>query len=60
MRNLIIDASPTLKRFLDARSKGASEAELRELKAADEAARDPRPRADVVIELKPHSSFHKD
>jgi hypothetical protein len=39
MSNLVIDASPTLKRFLDARSNGASEKELKLLQAADEASR---------------------
>jgi hypothetical protein len=38
--NIIVDASPTLKRFLEARSKGAPAAELEELRAADEAARE--------------------
>jgi hypothetical protein len=39
MPNRIIDASPTLKRFLDARSQGASSEELKALQSADEASR---------------------
>ena len=49
MLNRIIDASPTLKRFLQARAKGASEKELKRLQAADEAARDHRLRSEVII-----------
>lgn len=49
--NLIIDAAPTLRAFLDARRRGATAEELKALRAADEAARDPR--TDVVIEFKP-------
>jgi hypothetical protein len=47
----IIDPSATLRAFLDARSRGATAEELKVLRAADEAARDPR--TDVVIEFKP-------
>ena len=49
MLKRIIDAPPSLKRFLDARSKGASEEELKALRAADEAARDHR--TDVVVQF---------
>ena len=37
--NVIIDAPPTLKAFMDARARGASREELKALIAADEAAR---------------------
>jgi hypothetical protein len=36
MNKVIIDPCPTLKRYLEARAKGASAEELRALKAADE------------------------
>lgn len=58
MLNKILDAPPTLKRFLVARSTGASEEELKALKAADEAARDHR--TDVVVELKRQRGVDKD
>jgi hypothetical protein len=45
MFNRIIDPSPTLKAFLDARERGATEQELEKLKSADEAARAKRPKA---------------
>jgi hypothetical protein len=51
MLTLIIDAAPTLRAFLDARRRGATAEELKMLRSADEAARDPR--TDVVIEFKP-------
>jgi hypothetical protein len=51
MFNFIIDATPTLRAFLDARRRGATAEELKKLRAADEAARDPR--TDVIIEFKP-------
>ena len=37
---IIIDPSPTLRMFLEARSSGASEHELKALQAADEASRE--------------------
>jgi hypothetical protein len=40
MLNRIVDASPSLQRFLDARLNGASEKELKALQAADEASRE--------------------
>jgi hypothetical protein len=47
----VVHATGALKKFLDARSQGASSEELKTLRAADEAARDHR--TDVVIEFKP-------
>jgi hypothetical protein len=53
--NIIYDASATLRKFLDARFRGASEEELKALQAADEAARTSfaergaRPRLTLII-----------
>ena len=58
MLNKIVDASPTLAAYLAARARGASKAELKVLREADEAARDARPRDDVVMEFKPRSGEH--
>lgn len=51
MLNKIIDPPPTLAAYLAARARGASGAELKALKAADEAARDRR--TDVIIAFNP-------
>jgi hypothetical protein len=54
MFNVVMDASPTLRKFLEARSNGASEKELKALQAADEAAHasnQPEPHSAVVIDL---------
>jgi len=53
--NIIYDASPTLRKFLLARFRGASEEELKALQAADEVARTgfaergERPRLRLII-----------
>jgi hypothetical protein len=57
MLNRIIDPSPTLRAFLDARRRGATAAELKVLRAADQATRDPR--TDVVVEFKPTQIEHE-
>lgn len=51
---IIIDPCPTLKRFLDARAKGATAEELKALQLADEAARandQTEPQSNVVVHL---------